>query len=63
MQVRLTELDRKDLQRHAWELVRRLPWPRQTRILMRDKLVMELAPKLVAQREAEQQALVDKWKP
>ena len=63
MRVQLTELDRRDLQRHAWSMVRSLPAPRHVRLLMRDKLVMDMIPRLIEAREAEQAELQRKWAP
>lgn len=63
MRVQLTEADRRDLQRHAWNLVRHVAAPRHVRLLMRDKLVLDMTPRLIAAREAEQAELVRKWAP
>lgn len=58
MQILLTETDRRDLTRHAWEAVKRLPLPRKVRLLLRDRMVLRLTPRLLAQRQAD---LESKW--
>jgi len=60
MLVQLTEADRHDLRDHAWNMVRKLALPRKVRLLLRDKIVLDLIPRLIAAREKE---LTEKWSP
>lgn len=62
MEIRLTEVDRRDLARHARTLVNPA-LPRKVRELAVAKLVIELTPRLKAQRLREQEELIRKWAP